>query len=306
MSYEPNAALGEIFIKINNIERQITAGGQQLLGLQNDKRTLVLEARKMEMAGKEEHEIFKLRYHHAVEDVKTAESSMDDASKQHKRTKEEHDKALELLTRLEEKTEEQLEEEQAIAAEAALPIVQMDQAGDSEAWRLLPLDTLKLSPAILSKLANPVHKHSDKSLGEVTTLGGLADLLNKHQLSYGQLKGMSSATAGKIEEAWMEFWETRKHLKVFTHPADTTISTDSPDDSGPVAIEVEVLLTHGATKKATAALREGGYAQMQQLETIINDDDLLGNVVGKKALKNIRLAYESWKVMQGSSQAEKR
>jgi hypothetical protein len=300
VSYQPNAVLGEIFIKINEIERKITDGGVKLLGLQNQKRSLVLEARKMELAGKEEHEIFKLRYHHAVEDVKTAELQMEDSAKQHKRNKEEHDEALELLTKLEEKTEEQLEEEKAIADEAQLPIVQMDQAagGTDETWRALSLDTLKLSNAILAKLANPVHKHSDKSLGEITTLGGLADLLNKHQLSYGQLKGMSSATAGKIEEAWMEFWESRKQLKVFAPADDALVSPGSPDNSGPDAIEVEVLLTHGATKKVTAALRAGDYAQIGQLEAIIEDDDLLGDVVGKKSIKNIRLAYQSWRAMQ--------
>lgn len=294
MSYQPNPALGEVFVKILDIERKITAGGQKLLGLQNEKRSLVLEARKLELAGREEHEIFKLRYHHAVEDVKTAELQMEDSAKQHKRNKEEHDEALELLTKLEEKTEEQLEQEEAIAAESALPIVQMDQAagGTDETWRTMPLDTLKLSTAILAKLANPVHKHSDKSLGEITTLGGLADLLNKHQLSYGQLKGMSSATAGKIEEAWMEFWESRKHLNTFVEPS--TRPTDEP----PAAIEVEVLLTHGATKKVTAALRAGDYAQISQLESIIEDDDLLGDVVGKKQIKNVRLAYQSWRAMQ--------
>jgi hypothetical protein len=313
VSYQPNPALGEVFVKILDIERKITAGGTKLLGLQNEKRSLVLEARKLELAGREEHEIFKLRYHHAVEDVKTAELAMEDASRQHKRTKEEHDDALELLTKLEEKTEEQQEEEAAIAAEAALPIVQIDQ--DAETWRSLPLDTLKLSAAILAKLANPIHKHSDKSLGEVTTLGGLADLLNKHQLSYGQLKGMSSATAGKIEEAWMEFWESRKHLNQFApavpqpgdpHPEPMGVFTPT-GETQPGWVEVEVLLTHGATKKVTAALRAGAYAQISQLETIIEDDDLLGDVVGKKAIKNLRLAYQSWKAMQVEpEQAEKR
>lgn len=283
--------LGEVYVKINAIERKITDGGSKLLGLQNEKRTLILDARQLELDGKPDHEAFKLRYHHAVEDVKAAQSAMEDAGKRHKAAKEEHENALELLTKLEEKTAEQRQQEQAAAQEEGLPIIQIDKQNGVEGWRELPLSALGLSPAIVEKLTNPVHKHSDQKLGEITTLGGLVNLTSHSP--YSMLKGISSTTSGKIEDAWMKFWE--ENPKYCQPPlidqVDTAVESDLVVEA---SHDIADLVKHGLQPRVLKALQAGGHNTVASLQEILEHDDLLEDVVTRKGIKNVRQAYQSW------------
>lgn len=283
-----SATIGEAYLAITQIDNRITKLGQELLGLENERRSHVVQARLQELREKPEEQIFKIRYHHAVEDVHVAEKKVESAGKAHKEAKDVHEKSLELLTKLEEETDEQKRAD----AEERLPLVQQSQRGSTtnEGWRELPLSALGLSAAIVEKLSNPIHKASDQKLKEITTLGGLVDLTAN--TPYSLLKGISSTTSGKIEDAWMKFWE--ENPKYCQPPLIDQVDTEVE----PIKPEVELLLTHGATKNTVKALRAAGHTLIEQVTEFINDDDICSDVVGKKGVKNLRLAMESWGAMQ--------
>lgn len=294
--------LEDHLVEIAEIDRKINQTSTRLLGLKNERRDLTLSARKLELEqwGKLEDRAFKLRYHHAVQDVKEAVSELNAAKAAAKAASETHVEYLEALTKLEEKSQQQLEEEEAVEREKSLPIIKLDSA-EKDAWRSLPLSTLNLSQAILAKLAEPVLKKSDKKLGEVTTLGGLVDITSSG-LAYSQLKGISSTTSGKIEDAWMEFWKNNPQPAEpaeivgadLAKSADLAVSPGSPDPEH----QIEELIKHGLKSITVTALQERGYRTVEALTDIIQDDDLLADVVGKKAVKNVRLAHQSLGAMQ--------
>lgn len=280
----------ELTTDISACDRKITKAGQDLLGLQNERRSLILEARKLELQDLPEPEQFKLKYHHAVQDVREAEKATEEAAKRNKVAKDEELVAFEALAGLEEQTEE----DEAAEEERNLPIIQQTSNGElNESWRELSIETLNLSESILDKLRNPIHKHSDKKLGEITTLGGIVDLTTGGNIAYSQLKGISSTTSGKIEDAWMEFWQS--HPEYCQKPADETVIVEGEQDQSE---GIAVLKEHGLQDKQLNLLKSGGIETIANLQEIIEDDDLLGDVVGKKQVKKVREIYESWSVIQ--------